>query len=75
MKLFTQKQKKNTRAKNIYIHLHTQKYRGCHRVVMVKVMNCGIVVSDFVLQSSYYVHFRANTLAKGMNPLILPAMG
>ena len=23
----------------------------------------------------YYVHFRANTLGKGMNPLILPAMG
>ena len=30
----------------------------------------------FVLQSRYYVHFRANTLGKGMNPLILPpAMG
>ena len=23
----------------------------------------------------YYVHFWANTLRKGMNPLILPAMG
>ena len=23
----------------------------------------------------YYIHFRANTLGKGMNPLILPAMG
>ena len=43
--------------------------------VMVKAMNCGIVVSEFVLQSRYYVHFRANTLGKGMNPLILPAMG
>ena len=39
-------------------------------------MNCGIVVREFVLQSRYYVHFRANTLGKGMNPLILPpAMG
>ena len=36
---------------------------------------CGIVVSEFVLQSHYYVHFRTNTLGKGMNPLILPAMG
>ena len=37
---------------------------------------CGIVVREFVLQSRYYVHFRANTLGKGMNPLILPpAMG
>ena len=49
---------------------------GCPRGVMVKVMNCGIVIREFVLQSRYYVHFRANTLGKGMNPLILPpAMG
>ena len=45
---------------------------GCPRGVMVKAMNCGIVVREFVLQSRYYVHFRANTLGKGMNPLILP---
>ena len=45
------------------------------RGVMVKAMDCGIVVSEFVLQSHYYVHFRVNTLGKGMNPLILPAMG
>ena len=43
--------------------------------VMVKAMDCGIVVREFELQSRYYVHFRANTLGKGMNPLILPAMG
>ena len=50
--------------------------RGCPRGVMVKAMNCGIVGREFVLQSRYYVHFRANTLGKGMNPLILPpAMG
>ena len=49
--------------------------RGCPRGVMVKTMDCGIVVREFVLQSRYYVHFRANTLGKGMNPLILPAMG
>ena len=48
---------------------------GCPRGAMVKAMDCGIVVSEFVLQSCYYVHFRANTLGKGMNPLILPAMG
>ena len=51
-------------------------YHGWPRGVMVKAMNCGIVVREFVLQSRYYVHFRANTLGKGMNPLILsPAMG
>ena len=48
---------------------------GCPRGIMVKATNCGIVVSEFVLQSRNYVHFRANTLGKGMNPLILPAMG
>ena len=49
--------------------------RRCPRGVMVKAMDCRIVVREFVLQSRYYVHFRANTLGKGMNPLILPAMG
>ena len=54
----------------------TTHHEGCPRGVMVKAMNCGIVVREFVLQSRYYVHFRANTLGKGMNPLILPpAMG
>ena len=48
---------------------------GCPRGVMVKALDCGIVVREFILQSRYYVHFRANTLGKGMNPLILPAMG
>ena len=44
--------------------------RGCPRGVLVKAMDCGIVVREFVLQSRYYVHFRANTLGNGMNPLI-----
>ena len=42
---------------------------------MVKAMDCGIIVREFVLQSHYYIHFQANTLGNGMNPLILPAMG
>ena len=42
---------------------------------MVKSMDCGSVVSEFVLQSRYYIHFRANTLGKDMNPCILPATG
>ena len=48
---------------------------GCPRAVMVKAMDCEIVVSEFELQLHYYDHFRTNTLVKGMNPLILPAMG
>ena len=48
---------------------------GCPRGEMVKVMDCGVVESEFVFQSCYSVHFRANTLGKAMNPLILPAIG
>ena len=61
--------------KNVTYELFTYKPWGCPRGVMVKTMDNGIVVSEFVLQSRYYIHFRANTLGKGMNPLILPAMG
>ena len=65
---------------NYYLHLHDfdccPYYAwGCPRGIMVKAMDCKIVVSKFKLQLRYYVHFRANTLRKGMNPLILPAMG
>ena len=38
---------------------------GCLHGVMVKVLDCGIVVTEFELQ---------NTLGKGMNPFILLAM-
>ena len=50
-------------------------YRGYPRGVMVKVIDFEIVVNEFELQSHYYVHFWTNTLGKGMNPLILLAMG
>ena len=50
----------------LFLQDKTQIYWGCPR---------GIVVNEFELQSRYYVHFRTNTLGKGMNPLILPAMG
>ena len=48
---------------------------GGSRGVMVKAIDCGIIVSEFEFHSHYNIHFRANTLGKGMNPLILPAMG
>ena len=57
------------------MHLLKPSPRGCPCGVMVKAMDCGIMIREFVLQSRYYIHFRANTLRKGMNPLILPAMG
>ena len=58
-----------------FFEKNKKNYGGCPRGVMVKAMDCGIVVSEFVIHSRYYVHFRANTIRKGMSPLILPAMG
>ena len=59
--------------------LNNQEQLICHkkqpRGVMVKAMDCEIVVREFVLQARYYVYFRANNLGKGMNPLILPIIG
>ena len=41
---------------------------------MAKLLGCVLEVSEFELQSRYYVHFRIDTLDKGMNLLILPSM-
>ena len=49
--------------------------RVCPRGVMVKAMDCGIEVSEIELHLHNYVHFWTNTLGKGINPRILPAMG
>ena len=47
--------------------------------VMAYALDCDIVVSEFQLQSGYYVYIRTNTLENGMNqnPLFLfpPAKG
>ena len=37
-----------------YTYVHTLQHRGCPRGVMVKAMDCGIVVSEFVFQSRYF---------------------
>ena len=47
----------------------------CTRGVRVNAVDFGIVVNEFELQSCYYVHFQENNLGKGINSLILPAMG
>ena len=39
---------------------------------MVKALDSNIVVSKFEL---YYAHFQTNALLKGINHIILPAMG
>ena len=53
----------------------TQQTKPNRRGVMVKAQECGIVVNEFELQSSYYVYFRVSTLRKDMNTLIIPASG
>ena len=42
---------------------------------MANELDYDIVVSEFELPPQYCVHFRINTLGKGMNLIILPAMG
>ena len=49
-------------------HTHTQHSTYTPRGVMVKAVDCGIVVREFVLQSRYYIHFRANTLGERYEP-------
>ena len=38
--------------------------------VTAKVLDCGLEVSEFELQSCCYVHFQTNTFGKAMNPLV-----
>ena len=51
-----------------------RQYGGGAHSVMVKAMDCRIVVRGFELHSHYYIDFWTNTLGKGINPLILLAM-
>ena len=37
--------------------------------VVVNVLDCDIVVSEFELQLRYYVQFWTNNLGKGMKPI------
>ena len=77
IEIYLRKKGKNERIANCseFSCKKMKLYRGCSRGVMVKALECGIVVSEFELQSCYYVNFQTNTLGKGMSPLILPAMG
>ena len=34
------------------------------------ILDCNIIVSEFEMQSCYYIHFLTNILGKGMRPLI-----
>ena len=54
--------------------LHFNRVRNPSEVV-ADMLDCDIVVSESEIQSCNYVQFWTNTLRKGMNPLIPPAMG
>ena len=41
------------------------------RGIVAKMLDCGIVLSEFELQSRYYVKFRINIIGKCMNFLVL----
>ena len=41
---------------------------------MATLLDCDIEVSEFELQSRYYVLFQTNTFVKGINTLISPAV-
>ena len=65
-----------------YQWLYEHKTRSClatalrliHCGVVAKVIDSDIVVSEFKLQSRYYVLFRTNTFENGIKPLIPQAM-
>ena len=69
----------NTSFRNIYFVISNNfkpgTYWMCPRGVMVQSLEIGIVVSKFVLQSRYYIHFRKIPLGKGINHHIFPVMG
>ena len=43
--------------------------------VVANLLDCGIVVSEFELQSHYYIHFRTDALAKVRTPFLPEGMG
>ena len=40
---------------------------------MAEVLDCGLEVNKFKIQSCNYIHFQTNTLGKGIEPLYPPS--
>ena len=57
-----------------YILWFGSSFGGGPLSVVVNVLDCDIIISEFKLQSYYYVHFWIKTLGKSENPLILPQL-
>ena len=54
--------------------IYAARARGSLRGVVVNVLDHDIVVSEFKLQSQYYVYFQTNTLGKAYPTIIRPGM-
>ena len=63
----------NEQFKTKYLSLY--RWHTVKRGVVANVLDCDILVSEFELQLHHNIHFRTNTLEKGMNPIIPVAMG
>ena len=51
-------------------------YMNAYSYVRACIYMCVcIYIYMYIYIHNKFIHFRANTLGKGMNPLILPAMG
>ena len=48
--------------------------RGIARGVAVNVLDCNILISEFELQSRFYVHLRTNTFGERYEPPYPSAM-
>ena len=60
---------------DLYIpSFHPSRKNSLHGVV-ANVLDYDIIVNEFKIQSYNYAYFQTNTLGKGMNSLIPPAMG
>ena len=55
---------------NLFI---TLKREGSLCGIVVNMLDCIIIVSEFKLQSCYCIHFWINTLDKGMTPTLFSA--
>ena len=59
----------------MHVYFFSNIGKRSHCGVMVKGLDCEIVVCEFEIQLRYYLHFQTNTLGKDMSSLILSAMG
>ena len=52
----------------------TNFFAVCSHCKKVKALDNGIGISEYQIQSRYYIHFRKNNLWESMNHLVFAAM-